>query len=118
MQIILDVPDSIGAKLQQLGDRLPEILAWALQELPDNEPTFFDDDRAIIELLVSQPQPEAILDLRPTPALQTRMSELLERHKSGSLSRQDEAELDRYLFLEHLVRLAKTHAYQRLKNAA
>ena len=69
MQIILDVPDSIGEKLQQLGDRLPEILDPALQELPSPEPTVFDDDLTIIELLASQPQPEAILDLRPTPAL-------------------------------------------------
>lgn len=46
------------------------------------------------------------------------MSELLECHKSGTLSRQDEAELDRHLFLEHIVRLAKAHAYKHLKSAA
>jgi hypothetical protein len=118
MQIILEVPDSIGERLQQLGDHLPEILVRALQEVPTADATLFQDDRLIIELLASQPSPEEILALRPTPTLQARLSELLERNKAGTLSRQDESELDRYLFLEHLVRLAKAHAYKRLQNAA
>ena len=73
---------------------------------------------AFIQLLASQPSPEAILAIRPTPALQARMSELLERNKSGSLSRTEESELDRYLLLEHWVRLAKAHAYKQLQKSA
>ena len=46
------------------------------------------------------------------------MSELLERNKSGSISRTEEAELDRYLLLEHWVRLAKAHAYKQLQKSA
>jgi hypothetical protein len=78
----------------------------------------YQDDRQIIELLASQPSPETILVIRPTPALQTRMSELLDRNKSGTLSRLEEVELDRYLLLEHWVRLAKTHAHKRLQALA
>jgi hypothetical protein len=37
----------------------------------------YQNDRHIVELLTSQPSPEAILAIRPTPALQARMSELL-----------------------------------------
>ena len=37
MQIILEVPDLLGEKLQQLGDRLPEALDRALQELSPTE---------------------------------------------------------------------------------
>ena len=33
MQIILEIPDRLGKKLQQLGDRLPEALDRALQEI-------------------------------------------------------------------------------------
>ena len=33
MQIILEVPDRLGEQLQQLGDRLPEAIDRALQEL-------------------------------------------------------------------------------------
>jgi hypothetical protein len=118
MQITLEVPDRLGEKLQQLGDRLPEALDRALWELTSEETIPYQDDRQIIELLASQPSPEAVLAIRPTPALQVRMSELLDRNKSGTLSRSEEVELDRYLLLEHWVRLAKTHAHKSLQAIA
>ena len=125
MQITLEVPDLLGEKLQQLGggthplgNRLPEVLDLALRELASKETIPCQDDRQILELLASQSSPEAILAIRPTPALQTRMSELLDRNKSGTLCRPEEVELDRYLLLEHWVRLAKTHAYRRLQALA
>ena len=76
------------------------------------------DDRQIVELLASQPSPEVILAILPTPALQARMSELLDRNKSATLSQSEAVELDRYLLLEHWVRLAKAHAYKNLQTAA
>ncbi len=115
MQITLEVPDNIGQQLQQFGDRLPEVLDRALQELAPQENVMFRDEQHILEMLASQPRPEEIFALRPAPELQVRMSELLDRNKSGSLSRQDETELDRYFLLEHLVRLAKAHAYKQLQ---
>ncbi len=125
MQIILEVSDRLGEQLQEFGDRLPEVLVSvalvedrALREFTTIETSFYQDDRQIIELLASQPSPEAILAIRPTPALQARMSELLDRHKSGNLSRLEEVELDRYLLLEHWVRLAKAHAYKRSQTLA
>jgi len=70
--------------------------------------------RKIIELLASQPTPEQVLAIRPSPEFQARVSELLGRNKEGELSRQEETELERYLTLEHLVRLAKAHAYKQM----
>jgi 16S rRNA C1402 (ribose-2'-O) methylase RsmI len=115
MQITIEVPDRLGEQLQQLGDRLPEVFDRALQELTTAETTAYQDDHQIIELLASQPSPEVILAIRPTPTLQARMSELLEQNKSGTLTRPEEVELDRYLLLEHWVRLAKAHAYKNLQ---
>jgi hypothetical protein len=133
MQITLEVPDNIGQQLQQFADglrpfaqrlrrrtvghRLPEVLDRALQEL-SLEATAFTGEEQIIELLASQPSPEAVFALRPAPEMQARMSDLLDRHKSGGLSRQDEIELDRYFLLEHLVRLAKAHAYKQLQHCS
>jgi len=68
-----------------------------------------------LQVLTSNPTPERVLALRPSPRLQARASELLARSKRGELLRQEEAELERYLMLEHLVRLAKAHAAQRLE---
>ena len=74
----------------------------------------FPDESAIIELLTSRPTPEQVLAIRPSAELQARVSDLLSRNKMGELGRHEEAELERYLVLEHLVRMAKSHAYQQL----
>jgi hypothetical protein len=117
MQITIEVSDRLGEQLQQLGDRLPEALDRALQELTFTETTAYQDDSQIIKLLASQPTPEVVLAIRPSPILQERMSELLARNKSGTLTRSEEVELDRYMLLEHWVRLAKAHAYKNLQTA-
>jgi hypothetical protein len=118
MQITLDLPDNLAHKLQLLGDRLPAALDQALQGFLLDETTLGQGERQIIDLLASQPSPEAILAIRPSEALQARVSELLERNKANGLSRDEEAEFDRYMLLEHWVRMAKISARKHLKAAA
>jgi hypothetical protein len=47
-----------------------------------------------------------------------RIGDLLVRSKEGTLLPPEVAELERYLVLEHLVRLAKAHAAKRLAQQA
>jgi len=114
MQITIEVPDTLGRQLQNFRERWPEILERGLRELSAEKAVEFEDENVILELLASRPTPEQVLALRSSQALQTRVSELLDKNKQQVLSHQDELELDRYLLLEHLVRLAKAHAYQQL----
>ena len=114
VEITLQIPDTLGARLQRVRERLPEILERGLREVLAEKSREFEDENMVMELLASQPTPEQVLALRPSPAFQARVSDLLRRSKAGELSRQEEAELERYLTLEHLVRLAKAHAYKRL----
>ena len=114
MQITIEVPNTLGRQLQRFRDRLPEVLERGLHEVLAETRGEFQDENVIMELLASQPSPERVLAIRPSPELQSRVSELLDRNKRGELTRQDEAELERYLTLEHLVRLAKAHAAQQL----
>lgn len=72
----------------------------------------FQNEEAIMALLASQPTPEEVLGIRPSPELQARVSELLAKNKTTALTSSETAELERYLTLEHLVRLAKAHAYK------
>ena len=113
-QIMIEIPDSLASQVQRFRARLGEALARGLRELSAEESAEFRDETAIIDLLSSQPTPEHILAIRPTPEFQARVSELLFESKQGELSRQEEAELDRCLMLEHLVRLAKARSYQQL----
>ena len=118
MQIILDVPDRIGEKLKALGDRLPEALDRMLDQMPSDNISSFQDEVQILTVLASQPSSEEILALRPSLMFQARISELLDRNKTNTLDRNGEVELDRYLLLEHWVRLAKANAYQKIHSVS
>jgi len=112
--ITVQVPDALAVHLEQFGDRLPDILERGLRDLVTERLDTIHDEQVIIEVLASQPSPEQMLALQPSLELQTRVSSLLARSKEGDLSRREERELERYLTLEHLVRMAKAHAYQQV----
>ena len=112
MQITIEVPDALKHQVQRFRARLSEALERGLRELSAEESSDFKDESAIIDLLSSQPTPEQILAIRRSPEFQTRVSELLYRSKQGELSHREESDLDRYLLLEHIIRLAKARAYQ------
>jgi predicted transcriptional regulator len=118
MEITIRVPDTLGQRLQRFQERLPEVLDRGLRELLAEKAVEFQDENEIMALLTSRPAPEQVLAIRPSPELQARVSELLSRSKEHTLSRHEEAELDRYLTLEHLVRLAKAHAYRQMESRA
>lgn len=115
VQITIEVPDRLGRQLQKFKDRLPELLELGLREVTQDQPGTSQDEREIMSLLASQPKPEEVLAIHPSQALQARVTELLAQDKAGTLNRKGEAELERYLMLEHLVRLAKAHAFEQIR---
>ncbi len=58
--------------------------------------------------------PAQVIGFRPSPAVQQRLSDLLEKERESLLSADEKAELDDYLLLEHLMRLAKASARKNL----
>ena len=113
VRITIDAPDELGQGLERVQDRLVEVLERGLREVLADEDQRGQDERQIIAVLAAQSSPDDVIALRPSRAMQERASQLLARSKEGGLSAQEAAELERYLLLEHLVRLAKGHAYQR-----
>ena len=111
--ITIQVSPMLKRRLQPFRERLPEFLEWGLRRVMFEESGAFQDESTIIEVLVNNPTPEQVMALRPSPEFQARVGELLARSKQGELPRQEETELERYLMLEHLVRLAKGHAVRR-----
>ena len=114
VQITIEVPDTLEHQVQRFRSRLSEALERGLRELSAEESADFRDENAIIDLLSSRPTPEQILAIRPSPEFQERVSDLLYRGKQGELSREEESNLDRYLLLDHIVRLSKARAFQHL----
>jgi len=115
IQITIDVPNQLGRELARFQDRLPEVLEQGLRVMAADDLEVYRDESEIIAILASQPSPETLLAISPSPALQRRMSELLINSKARGLDRNEEIEMERYLLLEHLVRLAKAHAFAQLQ---
>jgi hypothetical protein len=66
----------------------------------------------IIEFIAARTTSEAVADFRPSPAAQRRVAELIEREKEEGLSQEEVAELDHFMELEHILRMAKAKARQ------
>ncbi|SRR5579883_84328 len=114
LEITIQVPDEMADRLQRYRERLPEVLERGLRDVMAEDVHPFGDENAVLEVLANQPSPQQILGLQPSPEMQARVSTLLDKSKEGRLSTQEEAELERYLVVEHLVRLAKAHAYRQV----
>ncbi len=110
-RITIDIPDDLIQRLEPFQAQIPEVLELGLHEIQAQQRQCqILDEQEIMLLLASQPTPEQILAIRPSPEFQARVSDLLSQSKAGVLSAKEESELERYLTLEHLVRLAKTRA--------
>ncbi len=114
--ITLHIPDDLAERLRGREDQLTQILELGLREL--NSPAGFAGTSDVLELLASLPKPEEILALRPSEPMQRRVDELLEKSRAGGLSDAEEAEWERYEYLEHLVRMAKATAREKLESSS
>ncbi len=56
--------------------------------------------------------PEEVMKLRATDEMQVRMESLLKKSRENNLSIEEKDELDHFIVLERLVRLAKIRTYQ------
>ena len=68
----------------------------------------------IVNFIASE-NPARVLDFKASEKTQKRVFQLIDRSKSEKLSEKEQQELDHYLLLEHLIRLAKIKAYQILQ---
>lgn len=58
--------------------------------------------------------PRRVLAYKASPKAQARVNSLMEKTKIGSLTAEENAEMERYMTVEHIVRLAKAKALQKL----
>ncbi|MFO0802060.1 MAG: hypothetical protein U0791_02905 [Gemmataceae bacterium] len=68
-----------------------------------------------VDFIAGGRTPQSVIDFRPSDATKSHVADLLRRNKSESLSADETAELNHYLQIEHLMRLAKARARQRLQ---
>jgi hypothetical protein len=68
----------------------------------------------LVEFIAGGTTPQAVIDFRPSELTKARVAELIHRQKTTSLSAEETGELNQYLLIEHVMRLAKARARQRL----
>jgi O-succinylbenzoate synthase len=68
----------------------------------------------VIDFIASGTTPENVVAFRPSESARQRVAELVQREKTTGLTADETSELEHYLQLEHLMRLAKARARQRL----
>jgi hypothetical protein len=67
----------------------------------------------LAELLANM-DPAKVIQFHASKKSQKRLEELLEKNKEGVLNEEEKIEIERFMAVEHIVRLAKARAYQRL----
>lgn len=65
-----------------------------------------------IDFIAGGTTPEQIIAFRPSTAAQDRLKELIAREKEDRLSPDEQAELEYFFQLEHILRVAKARAEQ------
>jgi len=69
---------------------------------------------AIIKFITSFPSPEEVLAFKPSSESQERLNELLQKQGARDLSPEEHHELDYFMLVEHIMRMARFEAKERL----
>jgi hypothetical protein len=72
----------------------------------------------IIDFIAAGTDPERVASFRASDEVRQRVADLVMREKSDSLTANERSELEHYLQLEHLMRLAKARARKHLSQQA
>ena len=67
--------------------------------------------KEVIDFIAAGTPPQKVIAFRPSEEARERVVDFLAREKEGELSLEEKSELDQYLQLEHLLRLAKARAH-------
>ena len=72
---------------------------------------------SLVTLLTSSPKPADVLAFKLPLDLQERASLLLELNREGRITEEEKEELDQFVFIEHIFRMAKARARMQLAEA-
>lgn len=71
----------------------------------------------IVDFIAAGSSPRSVVDFRPSEELRSRVADLVAREKTSGLTTEETSELEHYLQLEHILRLAKARAQRFLSDS-
>jgi hypothetical protein len=69
----------------------------------------------LVNFIAEGPSSQRVAEYEASETTKAYVADLIRREKTSSLSAEEKAELDHFLHLEHLMRLAKARAQMHLK---
>jgi len=66
----------------------------------------------IVDFLAAGTTPDGIIAFQPSDVAKGRVADLIFREKTAGLPLEEKSELDHYMQLEHIMRLAKARAHK------
>jgi hypothetical protein len=69
----------------------------------------------VIDFITSIPQPQEILNYKPSKFTQNRLDDLLEKKRNDQLSEEEIHEMEQFVMTEHIMRIAKIKAKKSLQ---
>lgn len=69
----------------------------------------------IIDFFAAGTTPDSIISFQPSVVAKQRVEELIRNEKNAGLSMDERTELDYYMHLEHIMRLAKARARRHIQ---
>jgi hypothetical protein len=70
----------------------------------------------VVDFIAAGATPQSVVAFRPSEATRRRVEELVAREKTSGLAPDEASELEHYLHLEHIMRLAIARARRHLPN--
>lgn len=119
VELTLQVPNRVARRLEPIRDRLPALLSQIAEAQPPfsspsvmtrpvNIPLAYAE---VIEFLVSGPPPREITAFKVSEKAQARLRKLLDKNRESLLTSAEQAELDLYEQIEHVMILLKARAH-------
>jgi hypothetical protein len=68
-----------------------------------------------VDFIAAGMTPQSVVEFRPSEETKARVADLIRQQKADALSPDETAELNHYVHVEHVMRLAKARARQRLQ---
>ncbi len=109
MQLTIEIPDDQASQLGMDREGMQHLIARIITQLP--KLAVVDE---LIEFLGRGPQPEEIVAFQVSQNSQGRVRELLDKSRAGTLSDDEEKELNAVESLNHLFALIKARAWGHL----
>jgi hypothetical protein len=122
VDLTVQVSQAVAERLEPARDRLPALLQQIAQALPSDavladlslnlgqSPTASPAYIEVLDFLITSPSPRELLAFKVSPATQNRLGDLLEKNREEGLTELEQAELDAFEQIEHVMILLKARA--------